>query len=372
MASQDVVLLTGLPSLLARAVCAEVVRSDPTAAVYAVVRTKFVEDARAMVADLPAEQRERVRIVEGDAAAIDLGLSGGEIKALAREVTRIHHCAQVTYLGVDRKTAEHVNVRGAAEALEFASSCENLRMLVFHSSAHVAGDRRGVVLEGDLKAGQSFRNVVEETKARAEKLMREAMDRVPIAVVRPTTIVGDSRTGEIDRFDGPYLLVLLVVTSPAELALPLPGLGDEPLNLVPIDWAARASVAIGRDPRARGRAFHLVDPRPLSARRAFELVARAAGRRGPRGSIPANLAKALLRAPGIDRIAKSPRAFLDTLTTHVTFDARNASELLASHDVGECPPLETYVDKLVEYVQQRMRQRHEPKKADVEIEDPLA
>jgi nucleoside-diphosphate-sugar epimerase len=197
---------------------------------------------------------------------------------------------------------------------------------------------------------------------------------VPIAVVRPSTIVGDSRTGEIDRFDGPYLLVLLVVTSPPDLALPLPGLGDEPLNLVPIDWVARASVALGRNPRSRGRTFHLVDPRPLTARRVFELVARAGGRRGPRGSIPANLARAVLRAPGIDRIAKSPRAFLETLTTQVSYDSRNADELLASlpGDTGACPPLETYVDKLVEYVQHRMRQRHAPKKVEAEIEDPLA
>lgn len=372
MAADDIVLLTGLPSLLARAVCGEVLRADPRAAVYAVVRTKSLDDARTMLGELPPADRERVHVVEGDAAAIDFGLSGGEHKVLAREVTRIHHCAQVTYLGVDRKAAEHANVRGASELLEFASSCEKLEGLIFHSTAHVAGDRRGVVLESDLEAGQSFRNVVEETKARAEKLMRAAMDRLPIAVVRPATIVGDSRTGEIDRFDGPYLLVMLVVTSPPDLALPLPGLGEEPLNLVPIDWIAQASVAIGRDPRARGRTFHLVDPHPLPARRVFELVARASGRRGPRGSIPANLAKALLRAPGIERIAKSPRAFLDTLTTHVTYDARNAEELLSSLDVGACPPLEAYVDKLALYVQQRMRHRQTARKPDNEVEDPLA
>ena len=166
------------------------------------------------------------------------------------------------------------------------------------STAHVCGDRRGVVTEDELQAGQAFRSVVEETKARGEKLVRGAMDRLPIAVMRPATIVGDSITGEVDRFDGPYLLVLLVVTSPPDLALPLPGRGDELLNLVPIDWVARAAVALGRDARSHGRTFHLVDPRPLAARRVFELVARAGGRRGPRGSIPANLAKALLRAPG--------------------------------------------------------------------------
>jgi len=371
MPSDEVVLLTGYPSLLSRAVCAEVLERDPRARVVAVVRPKFLEEAREAADALPADRRKRLRFLEGDAASIDLGLSGAELKSVAREVTRIHHCAQVTYLGVDRATAERVNVGGAQEVLEVARSCDRLECLVFHSTAHVSGDRKGVVLEEDLKAGQGFRTVVEETKARAERIVRAAMNRLPIAVVRPATIVGDSRTGEVDRLDGPYLLVLLVVTSPPDLALPLPGRGDEPLNLVPIDWVARTSVAIGHDPRAPGRTFHLVDPQPLTTREVFELVARVGGRRGPRGSIPANLAKALLRAPGLDRIAQSPRAFLETLTTRVTYDASNALELQQALGIPSCPPLESYVEKLVEYVQERVRQRRASRQIETEIEDPL-
>ena len=371
MNRDDVVLLTGYPSLVARAVCAEIVERDPAAKVVAVVRSKFLGDARASRDEMPPDRRKRVKFIEGDAAAIDLGLSGAEFKSLAREVTRIHHCAQVTYLGVDRATAEHLNVDGAVEIVELARQCDRLECLVLHSTAHVSGDRRGVVYEEELKARQSFRTVVEETKARAELVMRAAMDRVPIVVVRPSTIVGDSRTGEVDRFDGPYLLMMLVVTSPPDLALPLPGRGDEPLNLVPIDWVARAAVAIGRHPGARGKTFHLVDAHPLTTRRVFELVARAGGRRGPRGSIPTNIAKALLRAPGLDRIAKSPRAFLETLTTAVVYDARNTTEVLGTLGVPPCPPLESYVDKLVEYVQERVRRRRAVRDAEVEIVDPL-
>jgi thioester reductase-like protein len=372
MAADDVVLLTGYPAMLARAVCREVLRSEPGARIHAVVRSKFLDDARAILDDLDEPDRRRVHVLEGDAAAIDMGLSGSEYGSLAREVTRVHHCAQVTYLGADRKLAENVNVGGAREALEFASACDRLECLVYHSTAHVAGDRTGLVSEDDLENGQSFRTIVEETRARSEKVVRSAMDRVPIAILRPATIVGDTQTGEVDRLDGPYLLVLLVVTTPADIALPLPGFGDDPLNLVPIDWVARASVAIGRDTRAPGRTFHLVDPRPLSARRAFELIARAGGRRGPLGSIPANLAKVLLRTPGLDRIAKSPRAFLETLTTPVTYDSRNADELLATLGVEACPPLEAYVDKLVEYVQKRVRDRRAIKRTADEVEDPLA
>ena len=233
----------------------------------------------------------------------------------------------------------------------------------------MSGDRSGVVLEDELNAGQTFRNVVEETKARAEKLVRAAMARVPMVVLRPSIIVGDSRTGEVDRFDGVYLLILLIVTSPPDFALPLPGRGDAALNLVPIDFVARAALAMGNDPRAVARTFHLVDPSPLTARRVFELVAMAGGRRLPRGFIPANLTKALLRTPGLERFAKSPRAFLDTLGTPVTYRATNADDILGPMGV-RCPPFESYVERLVEYVQLRMRERR-ARNEERDVHDPL-
>ncbi len=368
----EVVLLTGFPSFAARRMCEELLSADvegkKKTLVHAVVRSKFAGEAADALDALPLEQRARVNLIDGDAAAMDLGLSGAEFRSLSHEIDRIHHVAQVSYLGVDAKTAEHVNVDGAREILELAGACKDLKCLVFHSTAHVSGDREGRVYEDELKAGQSFRNIVEETKGRAEKIVRAAMDRVPIAVVRPSIIVGDSTTGEVDRFDGPYLLILLLLTSPPDFALPLPGRGDAPLNLVPIDYVVRAARAIGLREQAVGKTFHLVDPSPLSARRVFELVARAGGRPQPRGFIPANLTKALLRAPGLDRFAKSPRALLHTFGTDVTYDHTNTEAILAGTDV-RCPPFESYVDRLVEYVELRLREKRA--KDEAWVHDPL-
>jgi thioester reductase-like protein len=364
----EVVLLTGFPSFPARKMCEELLRVGPRTLIHAVVHPKFEADARQARSSLPAEARDRVNLLEGDAAAMDLGLSGAEFRSLAAEVDRIHHMAQVSYLGAERKLALDVNLGGAREVLELARECRSLKMLVFHSSAQVSGTRTGLVLENELDKGQDFRNPVEESLARAEKMVREAMPRVPACVVRPTIVVGDSTTGEVDRFDGPYFLILLIVTSPPELPLPLPGRGDTQLHLVPIDYVVRASAAIGRDPRARGRTFHVSDPAPLTARRVFELVAAAGGRRTPRGFIPANLTKALLRTPGLERLAKSPRAFLDALATPVSYSLANTTELLADTTV-RCPPFESYVDGIVEYVQHRLREKRA--RAAQEIEDPL-
>jgi len=367
----DVVLLTGFPSFAARKMCEELLRGPERTFIHAIVRSKSRDEAEAALDGLPLEQRRRVALVEGDAAAMDFGLSGAELKALAPEIDIIHHMAQVSYLGADKKLATQVNVNGAREAVEVASQCTSLKNLVYHSTAQVSGDRVGLVLENELDKGQSYRNAVEETMARGEKIVRAKMGKLPISIVRPTVIVGDSQTGEVDRFDGPYFLILLIVTSPPDFPLPLPGRGDTHLNLVPIDYVVRAAKMIGRDPRAPGRTFHIGDPAPLTVRRVFELVATAGGRRSPRGFIPANLTKALLRTPGLDRLAKSPRAFLDALATPVSYSFANTTELLADSDV-RCPPFESYVEGIVEYVQHRLREkRARDREGPAEVEDPL-
>jgi thioester reductase-like protein len=371
----EVVLLTGFPSFGARRMCEEIVHTTPRAFVHAIVPSAQEAAAREAREALPPDQRARVNLLEGDPTSIDLGLSGAEWKALAAEVDRIHHMAtrdEVSSFanGDGARLIEAANVQGTREILELAEACSSLACLVFHSSAHVSGDRTGLVLEEELDKGQGFRNVAEETLARAEKLVRRAMTKVPACVVRPSIVVGDSRTGEVERGSGPYFLILLVVTSPPDFPLPLPGRVETPLHLVPIDYVVRAARAIGKDARAVGRTFHVADPSPLSAKRVIELVAEAGGRRTPRGFIPANLTKALLRTPGIDRFARSPRAFLDALATPVSYSLAGTTELLADGLQGHvrCPPFESYVEVLVEHVQQRLREK---RARAAEVHDPL-
>jgi nucleoside-diphosphate-sugar epimerase len=350
--------------------CEELLVGPERLFVHAVVRPLAFEEAKGVLDVLPLEQRSRVNLIEGDAAAIDFGLSGAELKALAPEIDIIHHMAQVSYLGADKKLAMQVNVNGARELIEVASQCTALKNVVYYSSAQVSGDRSGMVYEDELEKRQSFRNVVEETMALGERQVRAAMGRLPITIVRPTMVVGDSQTGEVDRFDGPYFLILLIVTSPPDFPLPLPGRGDALLNLVPIDYVVRAVKAIGLSPRAVGRTFHIGDPSALSVKRVFELLASAGGRRGPRGFIPNNLTRALLRAPGLDRLAQSPRSFVEALATPVEYSFANTTEILADTDI-RCPPFESYVDGLVEYVQQRLREKRAKGREATEIEDPL-
>lgn len=368
MSRDDLILVTGFPtSFIASRIVRTLLARDASAQIACVVEPKHAALLEERLAPVPAEQRERLSIIEGDCSAMDLGLSGAEYRDIAARVRVIHHCAAITYLGADPQAAERANVQGAREVLELADASRDLRRLVHWSTALVSGAKSGRVLEEELDDRAGFRNPIERTRFRAEKIIREAMASVPTTILRPGILVGDSTTGEIDRFDGPYLLVLVVLNSPADLSLPMPGRGAAPLHLVPIDYVVEAGFRIVADPRSVGRTFHIVDPHPLPAKQVFEKIAQAAGRPVPRGYVPANLAAALLRTPGLERYAHAPRAFLEQLTTEVTWDDRNARALLEGTGI-ECPSFDTYVGTMVQYVREQQAVRR-ARQAEEMLED---
>jgi thioester reductase-like protein len=364
----EVALVTGFPAFTARRMVQRMLVTDGRTRILLLVREKFRADAVAFVEGLTPESRRRVSLLGGDVCDLDLGLSGEEYRILCAEVTTIVHLAAAYYLGVPREMAFRVNVEGTRNVLELAASCRRLERLCHFSTAFVSGDRKGVIMEEELDLRQQFRNVYEETKFRAEALVREAAQRLPIVVLRPSVIVGDSRTGAIDKLDGPYYLVRLIVGSPLNVALPLPGRGGAPLHLAPVDFVIDAAYALMHDPRALGLTFHLTDPCPLAARRVYELVAERANRKPPRGSFPEALARAALRVPGLGDLAKVPLSLLETFNHMVFYNCQNTLDLLRSTGIS-CPPFADYVDNLVRHV--REVQKRQRQQAEVQAVDPF-
>ncbi len=352
-----VVLVTGIPqSFLSRRLLTALLTQHASIDVRTVVRESDRERARTFLSELPTEQRKRVRLLEGSETSMDLGLSGAEFAALAEEVTCIHHAGLVRHPGTPKDQAERANIDSTREVIELAEQAPHLDKFVHWSTTLVSGAQRGVVREDELSASAGFRSPVEESLFRAERLVREELASEKRVILRPSIIVGDSRSGEIDRLQGPYLLVTLMLNSPSELRMPMPGRGDTPLNFVPIDFVVQAGLDIAADARSAGRTFHLIDPNARTARRVFELIAEATGKPLPRGFVPTNVATTLLRIPGLDRFSDVPRTFLEQLATNVTFDDREARELLDECGT-RCPTFDSYVDIMVDYVREQRAQR---------------
>jgi nucleoside-diphosphate-sugar epimerase len=271
-------------------------------------------------------------------------------------------------MGVDEPTARRLNVTGTRTVLELARDANRLSRMVHWSTAMVSGDRKGTCYEEDLEARQKFRNAFERTKYEAEKLVRAAMRQLPITVLRPGMIVGDSRTGEIDRLDGPYYLMVPIATNESGVRLPLVGRGDTPLHLVPIDYVTDAAWQIGRAEGSAGKTFHIVDPAPLTARQFFDAVAEHAHTEKPRGHIPRPIARAVLRTPGLSKLGRGPLAFIDQFDHAVHYDQTNTQQALADTPV-RCPPLLDYLPVLVRHVLAVTRPERD---FEDELTDPLA
>jgi thioester reductase-like protein len=367
-ARPEVVLVTGFPAFTARRMAQKILASDPEARVYLLARSKFADAAHELARALPAGQGDRLEVIEGDVCDMDLGLSGPEYRVLAGEVTTIHHMAGIYYMGVDRATARRVNVQGTRGILELAAEAVRLRRICHWSTASVSGKRKGVILEEELDEGQGFHNFYEETKFEAEKLAHAAQRSLPVTILRPGIIVGDSGTGEIDKLDGPYYLLVLIATNATQLRVPLPGRGSAPLNLVPIDFVIDAGYQLSRDERAAGRTFHLTDPNPLPARRVYEMVAELSQRKLARGFLPTGLARTLLRTPGIDRIARGPLSFLESFDQQCFYNCRHALALLDQAGI-KCPPFDAYAEHVVTFVRSVHAARRQ--KLEDEVFDPF-
>ncbi len=346
--SGKAVLVTGYPNFVVRRLVERLAAQGRR--VYLLCREDFEKAARRDFARL----EEQVRLVTGDVVSMDLGLSGAEVKVMRAEVGTVFHLAGIYYLGSSETEMERVNIEGTRNALAFSAELPGLERFVHYSTAFVAGSREGVILEDELPEPPRFRNSFERTKFMAERIVRGAMGELPVSIVRPSLIVGDSRSGEIEKLDGPYFFMQVLVNLPIDIHLPLVGKGAFPLNLVPVDFVVAALAHVAEHPAAVGRTFHLVDQNPLPARMVFEMLCKAADKKAPRGVIPHNLATALMKMPGLEKGWRSPRLFVECLNQLVLYNAMNTAEILGGSGIA-CPPFSSYVGNLVAFLKKKRK-----------------
>ena len=351
-------LVTGGTGFLGRHLV-ERLLSRPDAEVFLVVRAQSLAKLDAAAAAWPATGRWEP--IVGDLTQPMLGLSAEDRDRLRGHVDHIVHLAAVYDMTADDESNQRANVGGTAEAVALAADLEAGR---FHhvSSVAVAGDYRGVFTEAMFDEGQRLPSPYHATKFEAERLVRDQVD-VPWRVYRPAIVVGHSRSGEMDKVDGPYYFfpVLARLTAlPAWLPLVGPDLGDT--NVVPVDFVAAAMDALMHKSDLDGRAFHLVSPEPQSLLDVVNAFTRAAG--GPTVTLPIDrrlvtpatrLVEAATRVPGVtiatnvllDRLAVPPEV-LPHMTFPSVFSADSTQRELAGADVV-LPDLDDYAQALWDY-----------------------
>ena len=344
-------LLTGFPSNeLACRVLARLLEAEPNSHLICVIPARFAQAAEAWLEMRSEAERARVERIEGDVAALDMGLSGSEYRDLMARVRRIHHCAAVTYSGAPFEMAEQVNVGGTHEVLELGRAAQRLERIVHWSALSATGDVNGTISESDLVEPNSSRLL--HTRYRAERLMSRARQELPITVLRTAMLVGDRERGALRRVEGLHLLIAGIMASPRELPLPVLGPPGAPVQAAPIDFAVDAGLAIARAKDTVGRTFHIVDAAPPTLGELFNTLSVILDRPAPIGAVPLAITRMITRLPGLQRVVHAQRALFEEVGRGVEVDDRQARLVLARAGLV-CPPLLTHLPLLVQYVTQQ-------------------
>lgn len=344
------VLITGFPGFIASRLVERLVTDDPEVRLFLLCEPRFALTAKARCEAL--EQRlpamaGRWHVVPGDIRRPDLGVAPGVEAQLREHVSRVWHLAAIYDLAVPESLAYHVNVDGTLHVLDLCERLPNLARLNYISTCYVAGDRTGRVYEDELDRGQAFKNHYESTKCWAEKHVRHRMSDVPTTIYRPSIVVGDSRTGETAKGDGPYFIMQLLLRLPQWAPMVDIGPSNARVNLVPVDFVVDAMALLDREAKALGATVALADPAPFTAHEVLELFLGLLGRRPSAGRVPLRVAD-LLTGKRLGPYVRIPRQSFDYFNHAVEFDTTVASRLLAPLR-PPCPSLDTYLGTLLAY-----------------------
>ncbi|WP_412538141.1 thioester reductase domain-containing protein [Longispora sp. K20-0274] len=258
-----IVLLTGATGFLGGYLCAELL-AQTDYEVHCLVRGRTEEGARRRLAAYLAHRGiagadlARVALVRADLRAPRLGLDRPGYEHLARRAHAVYHCGATVNLAADYERLAPCNVGGTGAVVELAALAgATLHHVstagVFIDSPYVGTPE--VDEDTALAPGMAGAVGYTRTKFDGEGIVRAG--GVPAVVYRPAFITGDQTTGESSASD----LITRAVRAAAVLGV-APDCGTA-MPTAPVDYVARAIVALSTLPGSVGRTYHLTQPEHL-------------------------------------------------------------------------------------------------------------
>ncbi len=362
VALKRTIFFTGFPGFIGKRLVEKILISQPDSFIYLLVEPRFISSANEALEKMGGKIiniSNRTSVIAGDISKRDLGLEGVLYNELTQKVNTIFHLAAIYNLAVKKEISYLVNVQGTINILDFAERCKSLERHNYFSTCYVAGRREGLIREDELTDKFGFKNYYEETKHYAEVEVRKRMNKIPTTIIRPGIVIGDSKTGEIDKFDGPYYIwaMLAKLEKSGRLKKNLPfvrfGKGHVKFFLVPVDFLIDAVEYISRQKESIGKTFQVVDPNPLNFNEFYDLTADAFGLQRPKFSIPLWLIKPLLWFPWLLRKMKMIPEIFPYTECDAIYDSTNTQEILKGS--GILPPdIRNYFPILINFVREHL------------------
>jgi NAD(P)-dependent dehydrogenase (short-subunit alcohol dehydrogenase family) len=301
--------------------------------------------------------------VFGDLREPKLGVSKADVKLLSKNIDHFFHLAAVYDLkaGADDQIA--VNVEGTRHTVALANAI-GARCLHHVSSIAAAGLFDGIFREDMFDEAENLDHPYFATKHESEKIVR-GESKIPFRIYRPGMVVGDSKTGEMDKIDGPYYFFKVIQRIRQLLPpwMPMIGVEGGRINIVPVDYVVNAMDHIAHQAKLDGHCFHLTDPEPMRVGDVLNTFARAA--HAPTmslrinaallGFIPKSVKQGMISLTPVRRVKDAilkdlglPEEILQFINYPTRFDNRDAAAALKGSGI-RCPHLEDYAEKIWDY-----------------------
>jgi thioester reductase-like protein/NADP-dependent 3-hydroxy acid dehydrogenase YdfG len=346
-------VVTGGTGFIGRRVVSRILDRFPDAEVWVLVRRESLARFERLATEGAQPWGDRAKALVGDLTTNDLGLSDDTIAELG-PVDHVLHCAAIYDITVAEDAQHAVNVDGTRAVIAIA---RRLGATLHHvSSIAVAGTHRGKYTEEDFDVAQDLPTPYHQTKFEAELLVRSEPG-LRYRIYRPAVVVGDSRTGEMDKVDGPYYffgILAKLAMLPSFTPVLLPDTGRT--NIVPVDYVVDAMTELIHVADRDGQTFHLTAPDGIGLRGIYRGISDAAGLPRLRGSLPRGAATPFLRATGRAKVLRNmavtqlgiPAEILDVVDLMPTFTTENTREALQDTDIT-VPEFASYAPKLWRY-----------------------
>jgi NAD(P)-dependent dehydrogenase (short-subunit alcohol dehydrogenase family) len=306
--------------------------------------------------------------VFGDLRAPRLGVSKEDSKKLGSSIDHFFHLAAIYDMkaGADDQIA--VNIDGTRNAVDFANAIK-AGCLHHVSSIAAAGMFEGIFREDMFDEAEGLDHPYFATKHESEKIVRQETAG-PWRVYRPGMVVGDSKTGEMDKIDGPYYFFKLIQRIRQLLPPWMPTIGIEGgrINIVPVDFVVNAMDHIAHQPQLDGMCFHLTDPDPMRVGEVLNTFCRAA--HAPTmsirinaallGFIPKSIRKGIMSLTPVRRVRDAimkdlglPADMMAFVNYPTRFDSRETTAALKGSGIA-CPPLARYAAPVWDYWERKL------------------
>ncbi len=221
---------------------------------------------------------DRCFVVMGDLDDIGLpkSISDGTIK-----IDYIWHAAaSLKYAEKDREHIEKVNIAGTKSLCELSNKL-SVKHFNYISTAYVSGRMEGRIEEKLIDLDTPTSNYYEKSKIIAEHYLHQHCS-ANLKILRPSIVIGHSKTYVPTSFSGMYGFIIdlnifrrkvekelgfLLYHRPLKL-ISVPG---DPINLIPIDYVAKAALHIGLSDTDK-KVFHITNDTPGKVGEGIELI----------------------------------------------------------------------------------------------------